>query len=89
MKDLLKIIAYSSVYCLQIYGAKYVGLDTGKNNLESYFVNKLRWSKTRLIKNVRILKESGILTKVPSDVGCTCFKISTCRQLIKNQLLLL
>jgi len=74
MKDLLKIIAYTSVYGTNIYGVNHVGLDVGKNNLESYFVSKLGWSKNRLSKSVKKLLEVGIFTRVKADKGSTCFK---------------
>ena len=75
MKDLFKIIAYFKVYGLSIYGKKYHGYDTGKNNLEGYFCNKKGWSQNRLKTAVRKLKSAGILQKEPSDKDCTLLSL--------------
>lgn len=75
MKDILKLIAYFKVFGHNIYGRKYLGLDTGKDNLVSYFRKKEGWSEHRVKKNVLILKQAGILQKEPSDKDCTCLSL--------------
>lgn len=76
MLELYKIIAFIKVYHNDRVWAHYVGLDTGKNNLEDYFCGKLKWSKNKLMKNIRLLKKADILINEPTTCpGITCFKM--------------
>ncbi len=76
-KDILKLVAYFKVYGLDLYGVKHCGLDTGKNNLESYFCGQLEWSESKLKRLVSILRTGYILRKQPSEAGLTCLSLST------------
>lgn len=75
-KDILKVVAYFSVYGLDIYAVKHHGYDTGKDNLVSYFCDKLNWSESKLLKIVRFLTKEGVLRREPADVGCKCYSLS-------------
>jgi hypothetical protein len=75
MKDLIKLTAFALVHGTPIYAKKYVGLDTGKSNFESYFVGKKGWSNNRLKKAVKALRESGVLNKETTDGSCVCFSV--------------
>ena len=90
MKDVLKVLAFSFVYGTSIYGTKIVGLDAGKNNLESYFIDKLGWSKYRLNKSVKVLRDSGVYTtqKSHGSSPCPCYSVSG-KRIAKLQLLTL
>ena len=68
MLDLLKIIAFVKVYHSDVFGVKYFNVDHGKDNLESYFINRLGWSGYRLHKTIKLLKDEGIITKQKADV---------------------
>lgn len=74
--DLLKIIAYTKVYGLDLYGVKHTSLDCGKGNLESYFCSKLNWSKTKLVKYVRILQAESILQKTIGNAEMKLYSLS-------------
>jgi len=66
MKDLLKIIAFVKVYHEPIYSKIYFNIDQGKDNLESYFLPK-GWSKNRIKKAVKKLREEGVIGKEKAD----------------------
>lgn len=67
MNDLLKIIAFVKVYHSDVFGVKYFNVDQGKNNLESYFITKLGWSRYRIDKAIKLLRDEGIITKQKAD----------------------
>lgn len=67
MKDYIKIVAYFNVFGTSIIGKKYLGLDAGKNHLEEYFCNQNKWSKARLKRTIKVLREHYIITKESSD----------------------
>jgi predicted nucleotidyltransferase len=67
MNDLLKIIAFVKVYHSDVFGVKYFNVDQGKDNLESYFIAKLGWSRYRIDKAIKLLKECGAITKEKAD----------------------
>jgi hypothetical protein len=77
IKDILKVVAYIRVYGLDLYGTKHTNLDTGKNNLESYFCDKLNWSQSRLKKIVSLFLRVGILTKKPAEPGFKFYSLSS------------
>lgn len=58
--DILKVVAFANVYGLDLYGTKFTNLDCGKNNLASYFVDKLGWSMDKLKKIFSLLKKEDI-----------------------------
>lgn len=66
--DLLKIIAFVKVYHSDVFGVKYFNIDHGKDNLESYFIAKLGWSRYRIDKAIKLLKECGAIIKRTADV---------------------
>lgn len=66
MKDLYKIIAFIKVYQNPVFGKLYFNIDHGKNNLESYFIPK-GWTKNRIKKAVKQLKECGAVSKEKAD----------------------
>jgi hypothetical protein len=68
MNDILKIIAFIKVYNPMIFGVHNFNVDHGKDNLESYFVDKLGWSGYRLHKTIKLLRDEGIITKQKADV---------------------
>lgn len=74
--DILKVLAFFFVYGTPVYGQMHVGVDTGKGNLESYFVGKKGWTKYRLNKAFKKLRESGATTKEPSESDCKCYSVS-------------
>lgn len=86
MKDIFKVIAYFNVYGLDIYGTKHHGYDTGKNNLVSYFCDKLGWSESRLKKIVSRLKQAGVIERKPAEAGFSFYRMSS---LYKSFLLIL
>jgi hypothetical protein len=67
MKDILKIIAFVKVYKFTIYGVYYFNVDHGKNNLESYFIDKLGWSRNRINKAIKLLRDNDIINKEKAD----------------------
>lgn len=68
-KDILKVVAHTQVFGLDIYGAKYTNIDCGKNNLKSYFVDKKGWSMNKLKKVVRLLAKEGIFISEKADMA--------------------
>ncbi len=54
-KSILLVVAYFKVYGTSLYGSKHLGLDQGKDNLESYFCRHLGWSKVKLKKVIQIM----------------------------------
>lgn len=68
MLDLYKIIAFINIYHEPLFGVRCVNVDHGKDNLESYFVRKLGWSRNRLDKAIKILRDNDILRKEKADV---------------------
>lgn len=84
MKDLLMIIAFVKVYNDSIFCVHYFNLDQGKDNLESYFLPR-GWTKSRIRKAVKILRDNGIVDKVKADAP-NLYKLSL---LHKTQLLLI
>ena len=67
MKDIIKIIAFVKVYHSDVFGVKYFNVDHGKDNLETYFIAKLGWSRNRIDKAIKLLKECGAITKINAD----------------------
>jgi hypothetical protein len=76
IKDILKVIAYIRVFGLDLYGIKHSNLDTGKNNLESYFCAKKNWSPSRLKQAVDTMRRAGILKKEPAETGFKFYSLS-------------
>lgn len=74
-KDILKLVAYFNVYGLDLYGVKHHGLDTGKNNLESYFCDKLNWSESKLKRLVSLLVREQVLRRERVEAGITCLSL--------------
>lgn len=66
MNDILKIIAFVKVYNSMIFGVHYFNVDQGKDNLESYFL-PLGWSRYRIDKAIKLLRDEGIITKQKAD----------------------
>ena len=84
-KDILKVIAHTQIYGLDLYGIKHTNLDCGKNNLSSHFVSKLGWTKVRLKRAVSTLVNENIFTKAPAEAGMKFYSMST-REILKLQL---
>lgn len=81
MKDLLKIIAYIKVYGLDLYGVKHTNINCGKNNLESYFCTKLKWSEAKLKRLTAVLIQAGILRKEKAEPGFKFYSLSILHKL--------
>ena len=75
-KDVLKVLAYTIVYGLDLYGVKYTNLDCGKDNLASYFVEKIGWTKERLKRVVSLLVKEQMFQKAPAEAGMKFYKMS-------------
>lgn len=86
IKDILKVIAYFRVFGLDLYGVKHSNLNTGKNNLESYFCAKKNWSPSRLKQAVDTMCKEGILRKAAAETGLKFYSLSP---LAKEQLIYL
>ncbi len=75
--DVLKIVAYFKVYGCDIYAKKHLGLDTGKNNLESYFCRgHHKWTKHHLQQVVTFMTRECILNKEKGDPSFTPLSLS-------------
>lgn len=83
-RDLLKIIAYIKIFGLDLYGKKHTNLDCGKNNLSSYFCDKLNWSESKLKNYVGYLTSNDILRKEKVDVGMKFYSMSNSHKLMLN-----
>lgn len=68
MLDLLKLIAFVKVYHTSIYSKRYFNIDHGKDNLESYFIDKLGWSRYRIDKAIKLLRDNDVIYKEKADV---------------------
>ncbi len=68
-KDILKVVAHTQVFGLDIYGTKFTNIYCGKNSLESYFVDKNGWSMSRLKRVVKLLSREGIFTPEKADMS--------------------
>lgn len=64
--DILKLVAFISVFGCDLYGVKYTNLDQGKNNIYSYFIPK-GWSEYRIKKSVTFLKKELVLRSEKAD----------------------
>jgi hypothetical protein len=72
MKEDIKLIhTYFEENGNNIYGRKYLGYDAGKDNLESHFCNKLKWTKKRLKETIRLMEDICILSNHPKDAHTT------------------
>ena len=65
--DIYKVIAHIKVFGLNLYGSMYNNEETGRNNLQDYFLPR-GWTKARLKRVLTFLVREGVLYKESSNV---------------------
>lgn len=85
-RDLYKIVSYFRIYGLDLYGVKYLNLEVGKNNLIGYFCDKLGWSKYKLNKYIKLLRDEFVIDlDKQNDSGYPLYKLTFVgKLLVKN-----
>ena len=71
IEDVKLIVAYFEEYGTNIYGRKYLGYDAGKDNLESHFCKKLKWTKNKLKVTINLMEDICILSHHKKDSNTT------------------